>query len=407
VRRAPALAVLAILASSSVSYFKYQRPVQVSAGAQNYMVIDETLWQHARPDLSDLRLYSADKEVPYFLTIEHENSQHERTPLPVLQQSLVDGKTQFLIDMSALAAYDQVDLDIATKNYVAHARVEGQDDPHGPQWAQLSQNTIYDLTNEKLGSNHVLRFPRSTFKYLRVTIDGAVKPDDIHGAASEVRDEHPAHWLTLNGSPKQSQEVKDSAFLFTISTGVPAEQVTFVVDPAQPNFYRRVEVQDGNGSVLGAGDIDRIHMVRDGKKIDSEDYSIALNSYGRMTGPGVIKVIVRNGDDPPLRINEIHLEQRERRVYFQAPSESPLTLYYGDEKLGAPVYEYAKLFQSDPAAAQATLGPETPNNAYTDRPDERPWSERHPAVLWAAIIAAVVILGAIALRSLRGQQSNA
>jgi hypothetical protein len=32
---------------------------------------------------------------------------------------------------------------------------------------------------------------------------------------------------------------------------------------------------------------------------------------------------------------------------------------------------------------------------------ESPWSERHPALLWVAIIAAVLILGGIALRSMK------
>jgi hypothetical protein len=47
------------------------------------------------------------------------------------------------------------------------------------------------------------------------------------------------------------------------------------------------------------------------------------------------------------------------------------------------------------------LGPEVSNPAYTGRPDDRPWSERHPIVLWIAIIAAVVVLGGLALRSMR------
>jgi hypothetical protein len=47
------------------------------------------------------------------------------------------------------------------------------------------------------------------------------------------------------------------------------------------------------------------------------------------------------------------------------------------------------------------MGPEQSNTAYTGRPDERPWSERHPAVLWIAIILVVICLGALALRSMR------
>ncbi len=111
-------------------------------------------------------------------------------------------------------------------------------------------------------------------------------------------------------------------------------------------------------------------------------------------------MIVHNGDDPPLRITDVRL-QFERRVYFETPGRGQLALYYGDEKLGPPVYEYARLFQLDKAATLASLAPEVSNDAYTGRPDDRPWSERHPVVLWITIIGAVVILGGIALRSLR------
>jgi hypothetical protein len=47
------------------------------------------------------------------------------------------------------------------------------------------------------------------------------------------------------------------------------------------------------------------------------------------------------------------------------------------------------------------LGAEEANAAYAGRPDDRPWSERHPAVLWVAIIMVVLILGGIALRSMK------
>jgi hypothetical protein len=76
-------------------------------------------------------------------------------------------------------------------------------------------------------------------------------------------------------------------------------------------------------------------------------------------------------------------------------------LYYGDEKLEPPVYDYAKLFQREQGASAAQIAAEAMNAAFTGRPDDRPWSERHPVVLWAAIVGAVVVLGTIALKSMR------
>ena len=169
------------------------------------------------------------------------------------------------------------------------------------------------------------------------------------------------------------------------------------IDPAQPNFRREVEFQDDQKVTLGSGEINRIHMVRAGQKIDSDVQQV--NFYGR--GEKTIRVIVHNGDDPPLKITAAHVQQHERRVYFDSPGGSQLLLYYADPKLESPVYDYDKLFQRDPNATAAQLGAEIKNTAFTGRPDERPWSEKHPAVLWVAIVAAVLVLGALALRSMK------
>lgn len=393
------LVAFVLLTGSSVSYFHYLRPVEVSNAGQHYITVDETVWKHARPDLGDLRLYAAESETPYCLVVERGNSQRERIPVPVLQQSAVGEKTQFLIDMSALAEYDHVDLNLATRDFVAHARVEGSDDVHGRRWAVLGDSILYDLSKENLGRNSMLRLPRATYKYLRVVMDGPVKPADVQGATSEMGENLPALWRDVSGAPHQEQNTKDkdTVLTFDLAENVPAERVLFVVDPTQPNFQRRIEIQDEKGGWIGAGEINRIHVVRTGQKIDSEAQEVAFSSNGQK----IIKVVIHNGDDPPLKLTGSRLQQLERRIYFDAAGPGQETLYFGDEKLEPPVYDYAKLFLRDKAAAQAQVGPEVSNPAYTGRPDDRAWSERHPIVLWIAIIAAVVVLGGLALRSIR------
>jgi len=46
------------------------------------------------------------------------------------------------------------------------------------------------------------------------------------------------------------------------------------------------------------------------------------------------------------------------------------------------------------------------NAAYEPRPDERPFTERHPALLWAALVAVIALLGGIALRSVKRTTAN-
>ena len=391
------LASLLVLVPSA-SHSKYQRSLQTSVTGQNYVAVDETLWNHARRDLGDLRLVSADAETPYALVVERGSSEEQRTELSVLQQTTIAGKTQFLIDMSELAEYDHVQLKLAARNFVAHAQVEGADDLHARIWAGLGSTILYDLSRESLGSNTMLRVPRATYKYLRVTIDGPVAPADVQGATSQMAEEHPAVWREVNGTPTQAESGKETVFTFTVSKNIPIERVTFSVNPSPAtNFHRDVEIRDQKDNWLGSGDVERIHMVRGGRKIDSEQYNVSFSGIGHPT----IKVIVHNGDDRPLNFAGARLEQLERRMYFDAAGPAQLMLYYGDDKLNPPVYDYAKLFQRGKNTPAATLGPESANAAYSERPDERPWSERHPVVLWIAIVAAVAGLSAIALRSMR------
>jgi len=395
------LGLLAALlaASSSTSYFNYQRQLQaINSSGQHYAVVDETIWQHARQDLDDLRIYSAEKEIAYRLTIEQGSSETEQKQCRVLQPGTVGGKTQFLLDMSGIPEYDRIELKLGTKNFVAHARVEGEDDPHGTKWAVLGTTTLYDLSDERLGHNSTLQIPLTTYKYLRVTVDSPVKPSEVQGGTAGITRAQKAVWRDLSGDPKQTQEGKDTILTFSIPGNVPVERVILSVDPGQQNFLRGMEVQGDKGQWFGTGEIRRVHMQRNGQKIDTEQPSLDI----RATSQGTLKVIIHNGDDAPLKITGARLQQYERRIYFDADSGARARLYYGDAKLESPVYDYAKLFQKDANASQVPLGDEEANATYTGRPDERPWSERHPAVLWVAIVAAVLILGSIALRSMKG-----
>ena len=117
-------------------------------------------------------------------------------------------------------------------------------------------------------------------------------------------------------------------------------------------------------------------------------------------------VKIDNGDDPPIALKSVKLEMLERRLCFDAAPGGKYVLYYGDAALSAPRYDYATLFTEEPGAVRAALGPELGNPEYRPRPDERPFTERHPALLWVALVLVIALLGGIALRSAKQVQQR-
>jgi hypothetical protein len=392
-------ALVTILAiNASPSYFKYRRQVQsINSPGQHYIVVDETFWRHARPDLNDLRMYAAEKEIPYRMTVETGGSETEQKQFRVLQPASTGGKTQFLLDMSGVVEYDRIHLTLATKNFVAHARVEGQDDPHGAKWALLGTTTLYDLSEEKLGSNSTLQMPLSAFKFLKVTVDSAVKPSDVKNGTAGATRAQKAVWRDVSSPSRLEQHGKETVITFEVPANTPVERLTLDIDPRQPNFCRQIQIRGSKDEQYATDQISRIHMLRNGQKVDVERTSIALCGNCQRT----LKAVIQNGDDPALKISGAHLQQWERRIYFDADAGEQPWIYYSDEKLGAPEYDYAKLFQKEAHVEPVATDPEVSNATYVPRPDDRPWSDQHPALLWVAILAAVLILGGVAVRSLK------
>jgi len=381
------------------AFFRYVRPVTPnSQAAQNYLVLDPAIWSHARHDLADVRLYRGSTQVPYVLTEQQSVRSSEQGEAKILNLGLVHGAVEFDLDMRGLSEYDRVTLRLNAKNFVSKAEVEGRHDLGSGQSSQLGNSTLYDFSRENLGSNSTLRFPTSTFPYLHVRLGLGVQPNEVQGATiANVRDSKAA-WIAAGSCNSPVQAGRVTNVTCSLSPGVPLGRIQFNVPVDRINFQRRVTVRDARGQSISTGTISRIRLKRGTVEVSSEDLSV--NLWG-ITGPGPVSINIDNGDDPPLAFETIVPQMLERRLYFDPPSTGTLILYYGDPKLEPPVYDYARFFRQDLNAAEARLGPENQNAAYRARPDDRPWSERHNSILWIAMLVAVALLAALALRGMR------
>jgi Protein of unknown function (DUF3999) len=394
-----------VVREPSISYFTNVRDIHtVQASPQNYFIVDEEIWMRARPDLADLRIYDGESQVQYALSEQRGVTSAHEEPARILNLGSVAGHTEFDLDLGQIPEYDRIRLQLDAKDFVITASVAGSNEAASKTVTQLPPSTLYDFTREELGSNAVLKLPPSSFRTLHVKLSTGITPAQVKGASVYNLQETKAAWTSVGSCGVPSQVGRTTVIVCNSSARVPVDRIRFHVDPKQLNFRRAVMFSDATDNHYGMGsDITRVRINRAGTTVVSEELDVPVG--GQTSGP--LKVTVDDGDNPPLAISAVELLSLERRVYFDVQGKSLLKLYYGDDKLEAPVYDYAKFFKADPAAAKAELGPGAHNAAYAGRPDERPWSERHKAVMWLAMILAVIVLAVLAIRGLRSESTGA
>jgi hypothetical protein len=410
--------LLLIVASASpeIQYFRYEQPIQISAqqSSQACMVLDATEFTHAAPQLADLRLYRDEHETSYVVRIAAPLQGKEKSLAP-LNLGLSGGEAVFDVAMPD-GRYSDVAINVDTQNFIATVLVSGSQTEVGSTETKLGSFTIFDLTKQKLGRSTVLHLLESDFRYLHFRISKPLIPENISGLSTMRLPASKPKYIGVAESSRVQQKGHSSIFEFTVPANVPVDRIVFNPGDTPANFSRNVSItavavatasptsqaagdeSQPSPRQITSGNLLRLHTVRDGHRIDEEHLTIEVPESG--VGQSALwKITIDNGDDAPVELKSVRLEMLERDLCFEAAGSGQYALFYGDAALAAPRYDYASLFTPQANASQAVAGPEQQNPKYEPRPDERPFTEKHPILLWAALIVVIALLGGIALRT--------
>jgi hypothetical protein len=404
--------------SPEIRYFQFERPVvkPAQSAGQTCAVVDPGVFAHASAGLADLRLYQGATETPYVLRTAEPvvSTSHS---LSVLNLGKSGNQTVFDAAMPA-GSYSDLQLNIDGHDFLDTVTVSGSQTQTSASRTKLGSFTIFDLTQQRLGRSTVLHLPQSDFRFLHFQIAGPIAPQNVTGlSVAEVPASQPKYVMVVQ-TATGTQKGRDSVFEYTAPARTPADRILFVPGAQPSSFSRDVQVKvapverpPANDSteppqpVTATGNILRVHSVQDGHRIDEEHLTVDAPRVD-FDGPATWTVTIENGDDAPIQITSIRLEMTERDLCFDAAAGAAYTLYYGDSALAAPQYDYATLFVPAANAIAAQLRAETANPAYQPRPDMRPFTEKHPALLWISLILVMILLGVVAIRSVKATQGK-
>lgn len=402
------------VSTPEMRYFRYQRPVHLPAASdgQACLVADAALFAQTTAGLADLRLYSNGSEEPYLI--------HEATP-PQLEQQVLrpmnagtrGNLTVFDVEMPA-GRYESVDLSLAGQDFVATVKVEGSQSESGAR-TRIGSYTVFDLTHQKLGRGTVLSLPVSDYRYLHFSISGPIKAENVQGIRVSRASEGEARFVEVTRTGPGTMHDRSTVLTAKVPANTPVDRIVFVPGPATQPFERTVHVtakpekltadRPAWEDTVADGSLLRIHGTRQGQRIDEERLEIAVPPRQRAE-TSVWTISIDNGDDRPLPIESARLEMVERDLCFNARPGASFALFYGDYTVNAPRYDYASLTEVQAHPVVAELGPETANPSFQPRPDARPLTEKHPSLLWAALIGVIGLLGWLTLRTARKRNES-
>lgn len=402
-----------------LQHFRYQRAVANAdgVGTQACAVLDGQLYAHAAPSLTDVRLYdAAHTEIPYVLTLS-EAATAASDSAAVLNLGVQQGKIVFDLEMPA-RPYTSVDLELDGKDFIATATVSGERSGSPP--TLLGEYTLFDLSAQHLGRNTTLPLAESTFPRLHIelTMTPAAgtpaqnfAPSLVHAASVPPSREAQTIYTPVAETASFTHINRQTVAAFHLPARVPVERVEFVLpETFKANFSWTVTVSArshsapaGSATEQLTGKISRVEITQSGHTIHEQHLSVPGILGANFQYDADVEVAIedgRDGEAAPLPIAAVRLEMRQRKLCFAAPATAA-TLFYGDPALRAPSYEYARLYTPADDTRTATLAAEQLNPLYQPRPDARPFTDRHPELLWLVLIAVFLALGFVAFRSAR------
>ncbi len=408
-----AVSVLAADLPSAWRSWRYSRAIEPPrSDVLNYVTIDREIFAHSENHLADLRVIDElGNEQPYELR-SRLTSPPQQTALPATlrENSFVPGQfTQVVVDLGEHASFhNSLRVQTAESDFINWVEVAASDDAR--LWRIVKPRApISRFRKENLEGSQTIRYSENNARYLRLRIQETarqfpVTSVDVYSSPGVEKELLPAGGVPLMamllpdsaGPPSQTQWTVDLG-----SSTIPVAEVHF--GTTQPEFYRAVRILTSADAKewqsAGGGEIYRYSV---GGKIEE---SLLVRCY-EIWGPRYWRVEVLNGNDAPLTAVRVSLALASRFVLFKPKPQRAYRLIYGNARATAPQYDLARTLRLQPneEMQHPNLGVEEPTSNFAD---PRPFTERHPNLLWLAVGIAVVLLAYAALRALRSPDSPA
>lgn len=373
--------------------------------------VSADLYDHAQPDLSDLRVLDrAGEEVGYVVFAKKSQGRRAWRGSKLSDTGFVVGEyIQAVADVGEsdeLHNLLEVKLGSGEQEFFSWVELGASRDRE--TWRVVRERApIYRFSNSRPGLPQTalwIRYPPTRDRWLRLrllTTDQEVSVEGIR--VCEQIEETPELLPVASGISLSSESPADESHWTT--TGLPGLPITAVeFSTSREAFHRPVEVSvsdDGKAwRQVARGLIYRFPAEESADEVFPASARESTRIEFADTTASHWRVAVLDRNDRPIADLGVTLERTATFVVFRPERGASYRLVYGNRRAARPSYEIAQLTTREDlaAAAQVGLGPAVENSAYLS---PEPFTERHPVILWMALGLVVLVLGGLALKSLK------
>jgi hypothetical protein len=398
--------VVSVSAQTSLSLWPYYVEVApASAGGQLYdLVVPLPVIDKARADLADLRLFdSANREIPYAIRIRRDVDARREIPTRLFNYGFAGPATsEVTVDLGENSGeHNEIEIETSGTNFRRQVEIEGSDS--GREWRTLSNDgVLFSFASQNnVAESEKVSYPTSRYRYLRVKVSRDPMTDKQTPMVTSVKVMMALREKGLLSTwdvPVPSYQLQRNqgahATVWTLDLGgrVPCDRLSLEI--AEDSFSRpfQVETIDDPQDIrlIASGDLTR-HYGEEKKPI--------VIYFNEEAVARKLRLQITDYSNPTLNIQSINASAPARQLVFElkSPASQPLRLYFGNESVPAPHYDFEKELAArlsrEPVHSQ--LGAVAANPEY--KPEPKPLTERAPWLIYVVLALSSIALAFVLL----------
>ena len=398
---AATVVVVSVAAQRSLSpwpYYVEVTPEKNSPGIYDVIVPLGVLDKSAA-ELSDLRLFdSANREIPYAIRVRKELDETEEMETNLFNFVQAGSGSEVTVDLGEdPVEHNELEIETSGANFRRQVTIEGSD--NRSNWKLLNDKGVllsFSSENSSIDSKRV-SYPTSRYRYLRVRVqrDGvtdkeapritevkAIMATREKGQLSTWNVPVPSYQLLRN------QGAHASAWTLDLGGLAPCDRLALAIDDESFSRPFQVESVDDpqNPSLIASGTLTR-------RRGDNEPKPLVI-VFDREERVRKLRLQITDYSNPTLSISSIEASAPARQLVYEVkePTSQPLRLYFGNQSVPAPHYDFEAELKSRLTAepAHSTLGYVLGNPEY--KPAPLPFTERVPWLIYLVLAASSIAL---------------